>query len=149
MKIRPTILLVEDNRDDQKFVQLALEFLEIDAQLDVVDNAKQAFTYLMREAPYEDKRLPDLVLLDINMPRVSGIEVLDLIKADPKIAMLPFIVLTTSDAQEDIDTCYAKGCNAYVTKPFGHKELLDKLKKLCGFWLDAAHLPVPRSATAA
>ncbi|MEM8874695.1 MAG: response regulator [Planctomycetota bacterium] len=141
MKKKPTILLIEDNRDDQRFVKLALEYLEIDANLEVVDDARHGMRYLMNEGEYEHAETPDLIIMDINMPRVSGIEMLDLMHVDERIGLIPVIMLTTSDASEDVNACYAKGCNAFVTKPFGHKELLDKLNKLCAFWLDAAELP--------
>ena len=135
------ILLVEDNPAD---VDLILEsFAEAGngTCLHPVRDGEDAMRFLRQEGEYEDVVRPDLVLLDLNLPRMDGREVLEAIKSDPELRALPVIVLTSSQAQKDITTSYELHANCYITKPLGLSQFYRIAKAIDGFWRDVATLP--------
>ncbi len=140
-RTRPQILIVDDDPGD---VDLALEILEdSDAHFNVhaVQNGVEALAFMRRESPYEDVPHPDLVLLDLNMPKMDGREVLAALKSDPSLCHIPVMVLTTSDDYIDICRSYQLGANGYITKPVGIPEYADLVKKLESFWFSLIKLP--------
>ena len=139
------ILVVEDNPDDFELTRLAFSDNGCNARLHCAGNGKECMDYLRRLGPYAESSMPDLVLLDINMPVMDGFEVMTRIAADAKLRHLPVIILTTSDAEEDILRMYRLRCSAYVVKPADFNEFTRVVRALTEFWCSAARLPEPRS----
>jgi two-component system, chemotaxis family, response regulator Rcp1 len=135
------ILLVEDNPAD---VRLTREIFEHDGdptQLNVVGDGEQAMAYLRRQEPYADRPRPQLVLLDLNLPKKDGREVLEEMKADVNLCRIPVVVLTTSAAESDISRSYELHANCYITKPLDLDEYFDVVGSIKNFWLANARLP--------
>ena len=135
------ILLVEDSPGDVNLTREAMRSARVANELHVVEDGEAAMRFLRKEDPYADVPTPDLVLLDLNLPRKDGREVLDEVKADPQLRTIPIIVLTTSSDEVDILQSYRLHANAYVTKPVGFSDFLEALKHLEGFWLEIVRLP--------
>jgi CheY-like chemotaxis protein len=128
------ILLTEDNPHDVFFVQHALKQVAKPVDLSVVQDGQQALNFLFRAAPYSHVTRPDIILLDINMPRKTGIEVLTARGHDPQLKCIPVIMFTSSTLQQDINRCYELGANAYIAKPAGLAQLTTTLTGIIGFW---------------
>lgn len=135
------ILLVEDNPGDVRLTREALQEAKVRNHLAVAADGVEALAYLRRETPYQDAVRPDLVLLDLNLPRKDGREVLAAIKADPDLKRLPVVVLTTSTAQEDIHESYDLYANCYITKPVDLDQFLAIVTSIEDFWLTIVKLP--------
>lgn len=138
-----TILLVEDSPAQQQLTRRALEDSSLDANLQVVGDGAEALQYLKREGEYTvpgKSPAPDIVLLDLNMPRMSGHEFLEHLRSDDRLANIPVTVLTTSSADSDATASYAKGANAFVTKPDEYTKFVELLSALGQFW---AHFVKP------
>lgn len=137
------ILLVEDNEDDAELTRLTLERSKVinARHLHHVLDGDAAMAFLRREPPYEKAPRPDLILLDLNLPRKDGREVLAEIRRDPRTTGIPVVILSTSDSERDISMSYDKHANAYVTKPVD----LAQFRKIVGvideFWLSIVRLP--------
>ena len=132
-----TILLVEDSPVQQALTRRALEDSTFVAELRVVDDGVAALQYLNGEGEFSDREAnprPDIVLLDLNMPRMDGHEFLEKLKSDDRLATIPVTVLTTSNADVDITASYAKGANAFVTKPAEYEKFVELLSALGQFW---------------
>lgn len=138
------ILLVEDNSADVRLTREALKEAKVSNNLAVVDDGEKAMAYLRRENGYEDASVPDLILLDLNLPRKDGREVLADIKADPRLRQIPVVVLTTSAAEEDILRSYDLHANCYVTKPVQFEQFVTIVKSIEDFWLTIVTLPGER-----
>ncbi len=138
------ILLVEDNPADVRLTQEALKEAKVSNNLAVVDDGEKAMAYLRREETYTDATVPDLILLDLNLPRKDGREVLAEIKADPRLRQIPVVVLTTSAAEEDILRSYDLHANCYVTKPVQFEQFVTIVKSIEDFWLTIVTLPGER-----
>ncbi|HET6566946.1 MAG TPA: response regulator [Rhodothermales bacterium] len=137
------ILLAEDDPDDQMFARKALGGLRDTVRLEIVYNGEQLLQYLRHEGPYAGEAVtprPDVILLDLNMPRMSGREALRELKRDPAFRRIPVIVLTTSKAQLDIVDCYDIGSNAYVVKPLSYKQMCTAMDAIGQFWFNTAKL---------
>lgn len=136
-----TILLVEDEPDDQLLLQHALEAENFKWKLVVVNDGVQAQDYLV--APYnaEKARSVSLVLLDLKIPKMSGLEVLEKLRAEPRTQFLPIIVFTSSVEQNDLQRSYRLGCNGYVRKPVGFHRFVKAVRQIASFWLDLNELP--------
>jgi len=135
------ILLVEDNEGD---ILLTLEaFKEIKAKnnIAVVKDGEEAIEFLKKEGQYTESIMPQLILLDINMPKVNGIEVLDFIKKDERLKKIPVIMLTTSSSESDIAACYEKSANCFITKPLDFGKFLNVIESIETFWFTIAQLP--------
>jgi two-component system, chemotaxis family, response regulator Rcp1 len=132
-----TILLVEDNRGDIRLIQEALK-----CEVVVTRDGMDAMSYLHQEGEYTNVSLPDLVLLDLNLPKKDGREVLAEIKADPKLKHLPVVVLTTSLNEEDIANSYDLHVNCYIAKSRNLPQLFKIVRGIEEFWLETATLPV-------
>ncbi|QCC52155.1 response regulator [Halapricum salinum] len=135
------ILLAEDNPGDVKLTEKALEQGHIINNLHVVTDGVEAMQFLRREGEYADKPRPDLVLLDLNMPRKDGKEVLKDVKDDPDLRRIPIVVLTSSEAEEDIVRSYDLHANAYLTKPVDFSGFLDIVEHIEDFWLSVVKMP--------
>ena len=138
---RPCVLIVDDDDDDVLLIKRALATASPCAAVARVDNGLDAMLLLRKETPYEHARRPTLVLLDLNMPVISGREVLQQIKSDDSLKSVPVVVLTTSDDGRDIAECYARHANSYVIKPVDLAEFRELITSLCRFWLDTAAPP--------
>jgi CheY-like chemotaxis protein len=135
------ILLVEDNPADVRLTQEALKEGRVRNSLSVAQDGVEAMAFLRREGAYARAPRPDLVLLDINLPRMNGHEVLAEIKSDPLLKRIPVLVLTTSSADEDIHKAYGLHANCYITKPVGMDQFIRAIESLDDFWLSVATLP--------
>ena len=141
------ILLVEDNPSDVELVQEALSVWTIGANLSVVDDGEKAVRFIHRRPPYSDAPTPGLILLDLNLPKKNGLEVLHELKQDEKLAQIPVIVLTTSDREYDVKAAYAEHANCYLTKPLEIDAFIEKIRSIEHFWLTHARLPLPATAS--
>jgi CheY-like chemotaxis protein len=135
------LLLVEDDPGDVTMTREALSEAKVLHDLHVVDNGEAAIAFLRQEAPYTDAPRPDLIFLDLNLPRMDGREVLALVKSDASLRSIPLVVLTTSDSQDDIARSYDLHANAYVTKPVGLESFLTAVQQIDHFFLAVASLP--------
>ena len=135
------ILLVEDNLADVRLTQEALKEGKVCNNLSVVSDGDQALAYLYRAPPYENAKRPDIILLDLNLPRKSGREVLAEIKNDPSLRRIPVVILTTSSAEEDVINSYDLHVNCYITKPVDMEQFVTVVKAIDTFWFDIVRLP--------
>jgi CheY-like chemotaxis protein len=135
------VLLVEDNPGDVRLTREALKEARIAVNLSVANDGLEAMKMLRQEAPYANQPLPDLVLLDLNMPRMDGREVLRQIKTDENLKRIPVVILTTSAAEKDILQAYGLHANCYITKPVELDQFMEIIKSIEGFWLTVVKLP--------
>jgi len=140
--IRPIeILLVEDDPGDVLITREALEHSKLANNLHTVGNGEEALEFLRQEGDHVDAVRPDLVLLDLNLPRRDGREVLAEVKADPELRRIPVVVLTTSQAEEDIVRSYDLHANAYVTKPVDFEQFVHVVRQVDEFFFTVVRLP--------
>jgi len=135
------ILLVEDNPGDVRLTQEVLKEGKVNNKLSVVENGVQAISFLKKEDGYKDALTPDLILLDLNMPKKDGREVLLDIKKDKDLKKIPVIVLTTSQAEEDILKVYDLNANCFISKPVDLEQFINVVKSIEDFWLSIVKLP--------
>ncbi|MGM0592878.1 MAG: response regulator [Halobacteriota archaeon] len=135
------ILLVEDNPGDVRLTREAFKEGQIHNTLHVTTDGTEALDFLHQRGDYADAPFPDIVLLDLNLPRKDGDEVLKEIRADPRLKYLPVIILTSSSAEEDIIKSYELQANAYLTKPVDPVEFIEVVKSFQQFWLSVVRLP--------
>jgi two-component system, chemotaxis family, response regulator Rcp1 len=135
------ILLVEDNPGDVRLAQEALKESKVRNKLYVVEDGVEAIAFLRQQGKYSSMPRPDLILLDLNLPRKSGREVLAEIKADETLKCIPVVILTVSRAEEDIMKCYHYHANCYITKPLDFEQFMEVTKAIEGFWLTIVKLP--------
>ncbi len=138
------ILLVEDSPSDTELTVEALAAAKVSNRLSTVEDGVQAMEFLRREGGYVQAPRPDLILLDLNLPRKDGREVLAEIKADERLKAIPVVVLTTSQAERDVLRAYALNANCYITKPVDFKQFLEVIKAIEDFWLTVVKLPAER-----
>jgi len=138
------ILLVEDNPGDVRLTEEAFEEARVSNEIHAVTRGKEALAYLRREGNYQNVDRPDIVLLDLNLPGLNGIDVLETIKDDPELRGIPVIILTSSTAEEDVVQGYEKHANAYLTKPVDADEFVDIARTIGEFWIQMVELP-PRN----
>jgi two-component system, chemotaxis family, response regulator Rcp1 len=139
--IRRSILLVEDNAGDVRLTREALRDAEVRAELAHVADGEQALAFLRREGDHAGAERPDLILLDLNLPKKNGLELLAEIKQDPMLRRTPVIMLTTSSAARDVEACYDRGVNSYVVKPLDLDQFTGLVREINRFWLEVAELP--------
>lgn len=135
------ILLVEDNPGDVRLTVEAFKDGKVGNPMDVVKDGVEALAYLRQEGDYRDKPLPDLILLDLNLPRMDGREVLAAIKADSRLKRIPVVVLTTSAAEQDVQKSYLLQASCFITKPVDFNKFSDVVKGIDSFWLSIVTLP--------
>jgi CheY-like chemotaxis protein len=140
--VRPIeILLIEDNPGDVELTQEALQDAKVRNNLSVVGDGERALAYLRRQGEYATADRPDLILLDLNLPRKDGREVLAEIKRDPALKRIPVVILTISEAEQDIIRSYDLNANCYVTKPLDLDQFLHVVRSIEDFWLVIVKLP--------
>jgi len=135
------ILLVEDSPDDIVLTTEALKDGKVRNRISVVEDGEEAMSFLRREGQYHAAPRPDLILLDLNLPRKSGREVLAEVKQDPKLKRIPVVIMTTSSDEKDILQAYNCHANCYVTKPVDLDQFLGVVKSIEHFWLTVVKLP--------
>lgn len=135
------ILLVEDNAGDARLTAEALKDGKFHIHLQVARDGVEALAKLRQEPPYQDAPRPDLILLDLNLPKKDGREVLAEIRADPGLARIPVVVLTTSAAEQDILRAYDLNANCYITKPVDFDQFVEIVRSIESFWLTIVRLP--------
>lgn len=138
------ILLVEDNEGDILLTTEALESTKLPLSLSVVKDGKQAIDFLLNRGEYKDAVQPDLLLLDINLPKKNGHEVLKFVKGDTQLKHIPVIMLTTSSSPSDINAAYQNHVNCYITKPVDAHSFLDVVSTIENFWISIVNLPSKR-----
>lgn len=136
-----SVLLVEDDAGDRLLVQEVFDQQGLGRALASVEDGEDALDYLYRRGHHATVKRPSLILLDLNLPRVNGREVLERIKTEPDLASIPVVVLTTSEAEEDVARMYAAHANAYVTKPLNWDEFTTAVGRIGDFYLDVVRLP--------
>ena len=137
-----TILLIEDNPDDAELTRIAFSEAGIDSQLVVVGDGAEALDYLFARGPHAARDaadLPSIVLLDLNLPKLDGREVLQALRANPATRGLPVVVLTTSTEPFDVEASYALGVNSYIRKPVDFKKFVEVVKQIGLYWLVLNH----------
>ncbi|MBD3777930.1 MAG: response regulator [Micrococcales bacterium] len=135
------VLLVEDDPGDVLMTREAFEDNKVANRLAVVSDGASALAYLRKEGEHADARTPDLVLLDLNLPRMDGREVLEAMKNDAELRSIPVVVLTTSEAEEDVVRSYALHANAYVTKPVDFDRFIEVVRQIDEFFVEVVRLP--------
>lgn len=135
------ILLVEDNLGDIRLTQEALKDSKIFNTLSVVNDGKEALSYLKREGKFKNAELPDIILLDLDLPEMDGREFLSIIKNDPKLRLIPIIVLTVSQSDQDVLKVYNLQASCYITKPVDLDQFLTVVKSIENFWFSIVKLP--------
>jgi len=136
------ILLVEDNPGDVRLTKEALKEAKVINNLTVLKDGEEALTYLRRQGPYEKAKRPHLILLDLNLPRKDGREVLAQIKAEEPLKRIPVVVLTTSQDEQDVLKSYNLHANCYITKPVDLDQFIKVVRSIEDFWLGIVVLPV-------
>ena len=135
------ILLVEDNPGDVRLTQEAFKEGKIKNNLYITKDGVEAIEFLRHEGEYSDSPRPDLILLDLNMPRKSGKEVLEEVKADDDLKRIPVVILTTSEAEQDILRSYDLHANCFITKPVDMNQFIEVVKCIENFWFTVVRLP--------
>ncbi|MFN8298698.1 MAG: response regulator [Chitinophagales bacterium] len=139
-KNKPRILLVEDNPGDIRLTQEALKESQMEIHLDVVSDGEQAIEFLTKRGKYAESHRPHIILLDLNLPKKNGIEVLKEVKANDSLKKIPIIVLTTSDADHDITKAYSLHANCYILKPVDFDDFARVIKLVETFWFKTVQL---------
>jgi chemotaxis family two-component system response regulator Rcp1 len=140
------VLLVEDNPGDVRLTKEALKEGKLLNQLTVVGDGVEALSFLRKQGIYADALQPELILLDLNLPKKDGREVLAEIKADPNLRRIPVVVLTTSSSEEDILKIYDLHANCYITKPVDLEQFMGVVKSIEDFWVSVVKLPTSEAA---
>jgi CheY-like chemotaxis protein len=135
------VLLVEDDEGDVLMTREAFEHYKIRNTLHVVTDGEQALQFVRRTGDYTDAPRPGLIMLDLNLPRRDGLEVLAELKGDPDLRLIPVVILTTSQAEEDIIRSYSLHANAYVTKPVDFEQFIDAIRQIDSFFITVVKLP--------
>lgn len=135
------VLLVEDESADANLVRMALKEGKINCRLHHTVDGVDALAFLRREEKYSDKPKPDLILLDINMPRMNGRELLLALKADSALAGIPVVMLTTSDVERDVVESYKLGASGYITKPVDIEQFINAIQQVESYWFTLTRLP--------
>ncbi len=138
MNQRNILLLVEDNADDEELTLLAFEESRILNEVVVARDGVEALDYLLGTGTYSDRDMsimPALILLDLQLPRINGLEVLQRLRADKRTKLIPVVILTTSNEQQDLINSYSLGCNSYIRKPVNYNQFITAVQQLGMYWL--------------
>ena len=138
------ILLVEDNEDDIVIIQEVFADMRLATLINVVQDGEEALAYQQQKGKYKVARMPDLVLLDINMPKKNGFEVMQAMKADPRLRTLPVIMMTTSHREEDVVRAYEKGACSYIHKLVDLDKFKQLIKEFEHYWTGVSRVPLVR-----
>lgn len=135
------VLLVDDDPGDVELTRESLKSSKIHINLSHVEDGQECMEYLRRTGKYEDAKKPDVVLLDLNMPKKDGRQVLEEMKTDEYLKRIPTVILTTSDAETDIEKTYQLGANCYITKPVDFTQFQKVVNEIADFWFTVVKLP--------
>ena len=135
------ILLVEDSEGDIFLIQEAFDEANITVNFSLVNDGRDAIDFLRKDGEFLDAMTPDIVLLDLNLPKMNGLEVLDIVKRDDQLKQIPVIMLTTSSSPDDIQKSYSSYVNSYIVKPSYFQNFIDIVKSVEDFWLETSTLP--------
>lgn len=135
------ILLVDDSPGDVGLVEEALKVWSVSNRLSVAEDGEEAMRFLKRQYPFESAPRPDLILLDLNLPKKDGRDVLADIKKDEHLKRIPVIVLSTSDSEQDVERCYQLHANCYMTKPLSMDDFVAKIQAIENFWVRCVRMP--------
>ena len=135
------VLLIEDNEGDAYLTRKAFEMADMRSRIQVAEDGEQAMEILQRKGEYRNAAVPDLILLDMNLPRQTGLDILKSIKSDVRFCKIPVIVLSSSRAESDVQSSYAMHGNGYILKPHGIRRLSEVVKAIETFWFKTAILP--------
>lgn len=135
------ILLVEDNEGDIVLITEAFEDIKLKNEISIVRNGEEAISFLEKKNGFENVKIPDLIILDINLPKINGHEVLQFIKTNDNYKTIPVIMLTTSSSESDISASYKNHANCYITKPVNVDEFLTAVTSIEEFWISLVTLP--------
>lgn len=135
------ILMIDDDAGDTLMAKEAIEQSDLQTKLHITHDGIEAMAFLTNDGKYADAPRPDLILLDLNMPRMDGHEVLTWLKNQPSLKNIPVIILTTSDASQDVEECYNKQANCFITKPIDLDEFTRVINEVNGFWTQIVKLP--------
>ena len=139
---RIEILLVEDNPGDVVLFTEALEEIKVRTHLNIVDDGEEAVLFLKKEGQHQSAPKPNLIILDLNLPKLNGREVLQEIRSDPRFNPIPVVILTTSKSDKDMIEAYRLHANSYTVKPVDLNQFMTVLKELTRYWLEVACLPM-------
>jgi CheY-like chemotaxis protein len=142
MKMAPEVLLVDDNPADTDLMAEVLSNSKRHYRVNVVSDGARAISFLRREGEYAEAPVPDLMVLDLNLPRKDGRQVLSEVKSDPNLAKIPVVIFTTSQANSDITRSYELGANCYLRKPGNLPDFMAVVQSMADFWLGFASLPM-------
>lgn len=149
MTIDCTILLVEDNKDDEELTILGLRESHIQNKIDVVRDGAEALDYIFQRDKYKDIELPQLVFLDLKLPKISGLEILKQIRSNPRTKYLPVVIFTSSKEEQDLIESYKLGANSFIQKPVGFEEFSKAVNYLGLYWLVLNQFPPKLQADSA
>lgn len=135
------ILIVEDNKGDVLMISEALEDGALSFRQHVVSDGKEALDYLFKRAIFETAETPDLILLDLNIPKYNGLEVLEILKKDEDLKVIPVVIFSTSSSETDVSACYKSHANCYITKPQDALGFMNAVIKIEEFWAEYVNLP--------
>lgn len=135
------ILLVEDNPADARLVVEVFKDFKLDNRLHIVEDGVEAFDFLHKQGKYGDVPQPDVIILDLNLPRKDGRKVLEEIKKEDKLKYIPIVILTTSSNKSDVIQTYKHHANCFITKPVDFEQFMDVIRSIENFWLTVARLP--------
>jgi CheY-like chemotaxis protein len=135
------VLLIEDDPGDELITREAFDHNKVNNRLNVAHDGQEGLDYLYQRGKYQDAVRPDLILLDLNLPKYDGRQLLERVKSDPDLARIPIVVLTTSSAEEDILRSYELHANAYVTKPVDLDQFISAVRQIDEFFLQVVRLP--------
>lgn len=135
------ILLIEDNEADVRLTKEGIKEAKIRNSLSIVNDGEAAMAYLNKQSPYQNTTTPDLILLDLNLPKMDGRQVLEEIKEDSNLKHIPVVILTSSNAEKDILKSYKLHANCYITKPIGLEQFVEVIKSIEDFWFSIVKLP--------
>ncbi len=138
------VLLVEDTLSYQELMSVAFEENNISDQLHIVENGEEALKFLRRESVYKNAPIPDLILLDLDLPKIHGYELLKTIKQDEQLKLIPVIIFTSSTQQKDIWQSYDLQANCYLSKPYDLEDFLTLVQRSLNFWLHFSQIPDSR-----
>ena len=145
----PLILLVDDDANDEELARIALEYAAIPHRLQVVRDGVEALDWLLRRGPFTDRDpepAPHLILLDLKLPRLGGLEVLERIRRDARTRLVPVVVFTSSSETSDLEEAYRRGANAYVRKPVDFQDYKNLIVDVGTFWIRRNQRPIPERA---
>ena len=135
------VLLVEDNDGDVEMTERAFRDDEPACAISVANNGVEALQFLLKQGNFSEAPTPNLILLDLNMPRMDGKTFLDCVKSDPKLKAIPVVMFTSSQSENDIRDCYERYASCYVVKPFDGKVFVETVQQVVRFWSDLGRLP--------